>query len=56
MSLHTAQAFAWSLATTLMTCIVLIRTDRGLQPRCRRSEFDGDPKVVVHEYDLVLSR
>lgn len=50
MSLHTAQAFAWSLATTLMTCIVLIRTTEGYSAM-PAIEFDGDPKVVVHEYD-----
>ena len=49
MSLPTAQAFAWSLATTLMTCIVLIRTAEGYAAM-PEAEFDGDPEVVVHEY------
>ena len=50
MSLHTAQAFAWSLATTLMTCIVLIRTAEGYAAM-PATEFDGDPEVVIHEYN-----
>lgn len=29
MSLPTAQKFAWSLARTLMTCVVLIETSDG---------------------------
>jgi hypothetical protein len=29
MSLPTAQKFAWSLAKTLMTCVVLIQTSDG---------------------------
>ena len=50
MSLPTAQAFAWSLATSLMTCILLIRTADGyaVMPT---AEFDGDPASVVSEYD-----
>ena len=50
MSLHTAQAFAWSLATTLMTCIVLIRTAEGYAAM-PATEFDGDQEVVIHEYN-----
>ena len=50
MSLPTAQAFAWSLATTLMTCIVLIRTTEGYAAM-PATEFDGDPASVVIEYD-----
>lgn len=50
MSLHTAQAFAWSLATTLMTCIVLIRTAEGYAAM-PAIEVDADPEVVIHEYN-----
>ena len=50
MSLPTAQAYAWSLAKTLMTCIVLIRTAQGYAAM-PATEFDGDPASVVHEYD-----
>lgn len=50
MPLSTAQSFAWSLARTLMTVIVLIRTDKGyaVMPW---EEFDGNPAQVVQEYD-----
>lgn len=50
MSLSTAQAFAFSLAATLMTCIVLIRTGDGYAAM-PEAEFDGDPADVVHTYD-----
>ena len=50
MSLPTAQAFAWSLATTLMTCIVLFRTAEGYSAM-PETEFDGDSGAIVHTYD-----
>ena len=50
MSLPTAQAFAWSLATTLMTCIVLFRTAEGYAAM-PETEFDGDAATVIHTYD-----
>ncbi len=50
MSLNTAQQLAWSLATTLMACITLFKAadGYGVLPT---TEFDGDPDLVVHEYD-----
>jgi hypothetical protein len=50
MSLSTAQAFAWNLATTLMVCVVLFQVDGGygVMPS---TEFDGDAASVIHEYD-----
>ena len=50
MSLPIAQKFAWSLARSLMTPITLFRAADGysLLPS---AEFDGDPEVIVHEYD-----
>ena len=50
MPLKTAQSLAWSLARTLMTVIVLVRTDKGyaVMPW---AEFDGNPDRVVQEYD-----
>ena len=50
MSLPTAQAFAWSLATTLMTAVILYRTGDGFGAM-PTFEFDGDPASVVTEYD-----
>ncbi|HEV7252113.1 MAG TPA: hypothetical protein VGN97_03310 [Mesorhizobium sp.] len=50
MPLSTAQALAWSLATTLMVYVTLFRAadGYGVMPS---AEFDGDPETVVHEYD-----
>ena len=50
MSLTIAQRNAWSLAKTLMTCIILFKAgdDFGVVPT---TEFDGDPATIVHEYD-----
>ena len=50
MSLTLAQANAWSLATTLMVCVVLIATSDGYMVM-PTTDFDGDPAAVVHEYD-----
>ena len=50
MSLTTAQSFAWNLARTLMTVIVLIDTGNGYSAM-PSSEFDGSPDQVVREYD-----
>lgn len=50
MPLPTAQALAWSLATSLMACVTLFRAadGYGVLPG---AEFDGDPEAVIHEYD-----
>ena len=50
MPLSLAQANAWSLATTLMVCVVLIATTDGYAV-LPAAEFDGDPASVMHEYD-----
>jgi len=50
MSLSTAQSFAWNLAKTLMTIIVLIKTEQGYAAM-PMDEFDGDLRQVVREYD-----
>lgn len=49
-NLKLAQANAWSLAKTLMVCVVLFQTadGYGVMPT---AEFDGDPAAIVHEYD-----
>jgi hypothetical protein len=50
MPLSTAQSFAWSMARTMMTIIVLIETGRGFSVM-PLDEFDGDPACIVCEYD-----
>ncbi len=50
MPLATAQQFAWSLANTLMTPIILIETGNGYSV-VPSDEFEGDPEEVVREYD-----
>jgi len=50
-ALDTAYACGWSLATTLMTCVVVFRSgddDFGIMTS---AEYDGDPEIVVHEFD-----
>lgn len=51
MPLKTAQSLAWDLAKTLMTIIVLVRTDNGSYAVMPWDEFDGNPANVVREYD-----
>ncbi len=51
MSLTLAQANAWSLATSMMVCVVLFVTADGTFGVMIASEFDGDPASVMHEYD-----
>jgi hypothetical protein len=50
MPLATAQSFAWNLAKTLMTIVVLIKADQEYVAM-PSAEFDGDPDQVVCEYD-----
>jgi len=50
MSLPTAQKFAWSLARTLMTCVVLIRTGKSYSV-LTEADYDGDPTLIVRIYD-----
>ena len=54
MSLATAQALAFSLACTLMTSIVLFRTEVGGYGVLPIAEYDGAPETVVHTYDPYL--
>mgnify|MGYP006972351427 CR=1 FL=1 len=51
MSLYDANAFAFSLATTLMTVIVMFRAGDGTLSVTPASEFDGDASQVVREID-----
>ena len=51
MSLATAQAFALSLAVSLMTSIVLFRTELGGYGVLPTAEYDGPSDTVVHTYD-----
>ena len=50
MTLSKAQWLGWSLARTLMTIIVLIRTSHGYSV-VPLTEYDGDPDFIVREYD-----
>lgn len=53
MSLSTAQAFAWSLAKSLLTAIVLFRAGDGSFSVLPENEFDGDPAMIIHVYDAL---
>ena len=50
MTLSKAQWLGWSLARTLMTIIVLIRTAKGYSVMTLQ-EYDGDPERIICEYD-----
>jgi hypothetical protein len=50
MSLSTAQKYAWSLAQTLMTCVVLIHTHDGYAAMTD-ADYDGDPSLIVRVYN-----
>jgi hypothetical protein len=49
-SLSLAQDVAWNLATTLMVCVTLFKTDLGFGV-LPTSEFDGDPETILYEFD-----
>ena len=48
--LSIAQRNAWSLAKTLMVCVVLFKTSNGfgVMPT---AEYDGDATCILCEYD-----
>lgn len=50
MSLPTAQKFAWSLAQTLMTCVVVIHTGNGYAV-LTEADYDGESSLVIRVYD-----
>ena len=51
MSLQTAHAFAFSLATTLMAAIVIFRAGDGTLSVTPAAEYDGDEALVALEID-----
>ena len=55
MSLSLAREHAFSLAITLMTCVVLFRAGDGFSAM-PTAEFDGEPEAVVFEYDPYEAR
>ena len=51
MSLVDAQAFALSLASTLMVSIVIFRAGDGTIGVMPATEYDGDEDTIVNELD-----
>lgn len=51
MPLILAQKNAWSLARTLMKIVVVFRTGDRNFGVVEAEEFDGDPNLIVREYD-----
>jgi len=51
MSPNEAQAFAFSLATTLMAAIVIFQAGDGTLSVTPASEYDGSASEIVHEID-----
>ena len=47
MSFNDAHAFAYSLATTLMVAIVIVRAGDGTLSVIPCNEFDGDAEIVA---------
>jgi len=50
-ALNAAYVRGWSLATTLMDCVVVFRAgddDFGVMPTV---EYDGDMALILHEFD-----
>ena len=50
-SLKTAQAYAWSLARSLMVCIIVFRAENGMFGAMPATEWGGDPESVIREVD-----
>ncbi|MCA1200166.1 hypothetical protein K9B35_19535 [Sphingomonas sp. R647] len=51
MPLTLAQKNALSLARTLMTIVIVFRIEGGTFGVAEAHEFDGDPALIVREYD-----
>ena len=51
MSLNDAQAFAFSLATSLMVAIVIFRAGDGSVSVTPANEFEGDEAQILVEID-----
>ncbi len=51
MSFADANAFAFSLAATLMVAIVIFRAGDGTLSVVPADEYDGDLSEIVHEID-----
>ena len=51
MPLDLAQKNAWNLARTLMTIVIVFRIGRFEFGVVQAQEFDGDPELIVREYD-----
>jgi hypothetical protein len=49
-SLYTAQRYAWTLAKSLMVCVVLFKAGSVFNA-IPTSEYDGDPANILTEYD-----
>ena len=55
MSLGQAHAFAFSLAATLMTVIVVFRAGDGTVSAMPATEYDGDDDAILGEIDPFVS-
>jgi hypothetical protein len=51
MPLNLAQKNAWALAQTLMTIVIVFRIEAGRFGVIEALDFDGDPALIVREYD-----
>jgi hypothetical protein len=51
MSQALALANGWSLAITLMVCVVIFQAGAGDYGVIPAGEYDGDPDAILHEFD-----
>lgn len=51
MSLPDAQAFAFSLAATLLVTVVIFRAGDGTVGAMPAAEYDGDDDAIIREID-----
>src|SRR3546814_10634452 len=45
-SLKNAQAYAWSLARSLMVCSIVFRAENGMYGAMPNTEWDGNPNQI----------
>ena len=50
-ALSTAHLRAWNLANTLMVCVIVFQAGNGDFGVMPTDEYDGDPEVIVCEFN-----
>jgi hypothetical protein len=50
-ALSNAHARGWTLAITLMVCIIVFQAGNGEFGVMPSAEYDGDEAAIIHEFD-----